>query len=99
MLTRGLLWRLTSLTLILIYGLFTLPAHCLCRYYLVLEIVPGLCSLPVRPLYGALKLQCQLCTWFEFRPDQISVCDGEIYFGPPCCQRVLIVHCSVIRDQ
>ena len=55
MLTRGLLWRLTSLSLILLYGLFTLPAQCLCRYYLVLEIVLGLCSLPVRPLYGALQ--------------------------------------------
>jgi len=49
MLTRGSLWRLTSLTLILFYGLFTLPAQCLCRY-LVLEIVLGQCSLPVRVL-------------------------------------------------
>jgi len=29
MLTRGLLWRLTSLTLILLHGRFTLPAQCL----------------------------------------------------------------------
>jgi len=70
MLTRGLLWRLTYLTLILLYGLFTLPAQCLCRY-LVLEIVLGLCSLPVQPPYGALKVHCQLCMCFEFRLDQI----------------------------
>jgi hypothetical protein len=97
MLTLGLLWRLTSRTLILLYGPFTLPAQCLCRY-LVLEIVldcvvylchpftaPWRCSVNLACALNSAQIRCLFVT--------------EIYFGPPCCQRVLIVHCSVIRDQ
>jgi hypothetical protein len=99
MLTRGLLWRLASLPLIRLYGVFTVPVQCLSTY-LVLKLKCWYRAVYLwDPLYGALKARSQFYVYYEFRADQKLIYDRAICFGPPCCQRVLIVHCSVIRDE